>query len=153
MVPSPGVGGGHPLTPPPCAGRCAPRSIGGLWASDVHVPQPRPQPARPPPAWGGPTRTARARWGRALVEREGVPRPEARSLLQVRPLLPHPLHILQWVLHSHQGGEFNAGGSPAPGHAQWPLLLVSGPGPGGRAGAPSEPGSKNVPWAPASPSV
>lgn len=49
------------------------------------------------------------------------------SLLQVRPLLPHPLHVLQWLFHSHQSREFNARGGPAPGGAQWPVLLVSGP--------------------------
>ena len=80
------------------------------------------------------------------------------SLLQVYPFLPHPLHILQWLFHSHQSREFSAGGGPAPGDAQWPVLLVSGPGEG--AGALSEPGSKNVllttvllhdfPWVPAS---
>ncbi|XP_010596359.1 ceroid-lipofuscinosis neuronal protein 6 isoform X5 [Loxodonta africana] len=44
----------------------------------------------------------------------------------VRPLLPHPLHVLQWLLHAHQSRELRAGDSPAPGGAQWPVLLVPG---------------------------
>lgn len=50
------------------------------------------------------------------------------SLLQVHPLLPHPLHVLQRLFHSHQSRELNARGGPAPGGAQRPVLLVSGHG-------------------------
>lgn len=75
----------------------------------------------------------------------GASEPPA-SLLQVHPLLPHPLHVLQRLFHSSQSQELHARGGPAPGGAQWPVLLVSGHWSwgGGGAGALSEPGSKNV---------
>lgn len=68
------------------------------------------------------------------------------SLLQVLPLLPHPLHVLQRLFHPHPSQELNARGSPAPGGAQWPVLLVSGHWTcrGEWEGALSEPGNKNV---------
>ncbi|XP_032965473.1 ceroid-lipofuscinosis neuronal protein 6 isoform X2 [Rhinolophus ferrumequinum] len=46
----------------------------------------------------------------------------------VLPLLPHPLHVLQRLFHPHPSQELDARGSPAPGGAQWPVLLVPGHG-------------------------
>ncbi|EDL95760.1 rCG57979 [Rattus norvegicus] len=44
----------------------------------------------------------------------------------VHPLLPHPLHVLQWLFYYLQGREPHARACPAPGGAQWYILLVPG---------------------------